>query len=415
MLGRRSIAAVSLLLTLSVFLPAARSAEPDAKGIDPKVAEVMRRLDDFAPILRSFSVNIEFNFRTTVGEPEQRMTLNHIVSAQKPDKLRIENALEKSKSLFLVNGKLLTLYIPTLKSYQEREALPHLEQLLVTAGPGANFLSGLFAMPPSSYYVKEGMKCEYLGEGQVAGKNCDHLKFTEAHPDKNMSFNWEAWFQQGDQPLPLKLVPDMSTAGLATEFLYKEWCINPGFAEDVFTFKPPDGVKRSDNLFNAVLEGAEPGETTALLGKPAPDFVLPLIGGGELDLKRHVGKQVIILDFFATWCGVCRASMPTVDQLMQQYKGREVVLYAVDGDAQEDAATIHAFLNELKISPTVALDSDSRVSDAYGVSGLPTMVIVGKDGTVQAVHLGVPHDVGKYVQQLQHELDELLAGKKLTQ
>ncbi len=408
------VAAASFLLALAVLLPSAHSAGPIAKGVDPKAAEVMQRFSDFAASLRSFSVNVESNLKTIGEEPERRNTLSHVVTAQKPDKLRVASTQKKHGNLALTDGKVMTLYVPTLKSYQEKPALPHVEQLLTTAGAGARFLAGIFAAPPSSYYMKEVVKCEYLGQDQAQGRNCDHLKFTSAHPGKDGSFNWEGWFQQGDTPLLLKMVGDFSSQGVAAEFLYKDWQVNPALAAEAFTFTPPAGVERADTLFASLVDKADPRAAATLLGKPAPEFVLPLLGGGEVDLKQHAGKEVVILDFFATWCGVCRASMPTVSEVMQEYKGKGVVLYAIDGDAQEDEATIRAFMKELKINPAVALDEDSVVSDAYGASGLPTMVIIGKEGTVQAVHEGVPRDLSKYAPELRHELDTLLAGKKLT-
>lgn len=158
-----------------------------------------------------------------------------------------------------------------------------------------------------------------------------------------------------------------------------------------------------------------------LLGKPAPTFTLDLVGGGKLDLAAHKGKDIVVLDFWATWCPPCRISLPLVVQIMDEYKAKAarnkkdsaektgVVFYGVN--QKESESDVRAFFDKMKIEFPVALDAKADVAKAYGVPGFPTSVIIGKDGTVQAVHIGVAPDLED---KLRIELDTLLAGKTLV-
>jgi len=159
----------------------------------------------------------------------------------------------------------------------------------------------------------------------------------------------------------------------------------------------------------------------ALLGKPAPTFTLDLVGGGKLDLAAHKGKDIVVLDFWATWCPPCRISLPTMVQVMDEYKAKTaadkkdgaektgVVFYGLN--QKESESDVRAFFEKMKIEFPVALDTKADVAKAYGVPGFPTSVIIGRDGTVQAVHIGVAPDLED---KLRIELDTLLAGKTLV-
>ena len=149
--------------------------------------------------------------------------------------------------------------------------------------------------------------------------------------------------------------------------------------------------------------GNVPEPQNELLGKMAPEFTLPLLGGSTLELAAHRGKDIVLLDFWATWCGPCRAVMPALAEISRDYADKGVKYYAVN--LREDAAKIRSYLDEAKLDIAVPLDKDGSISKKYGVSGIPTMVIVGKDGQVKKVHVGSAPNLK---QELTRALDDLL-------
>jgi thiol-disulfide isomerase/thioredoxin len=131
--------------------------------------------------------------------------------------------------------------------------------------------------------------------------------------------------------------------------------------------------------------GRPPGTESALVGKPAPDFELDLLGGSKFRLASTKGKPVI-LDFWATWCGPCLQAMPQVEQVAREFQDRGVQLIAVN--LQEEANQITPMLERHKLHPTVALDRDGGVAEKYAASAIPQTVIIDREGKIARLFVG---------------------------
>ena len=114
------------------------------------------------------------------------------------------------------------------------------------------------------------------------------------------------------------------------------------------------------------------------------DFTAALTDGGEFTLSDQEGK-VILLNFWATWCGPCVGEMPAFTRLVETY-GEDLALLAVN--CGEDEATVTAFLEENGYTFPVALDPEYKISNLYPTEGIPYTVIVGTDGKVAAIQVG---------------------------
>jgi thiol-disulfide isomerase/thioredoxin len=138
------------------------------------------------------------------------------------------------------------------------------------------------------------------------------------------------------------------------------------------------------------------GGGTVQVGSPAPPFSLSTPDGGKATLADQKGK-VVMIDFWATWCPPCRLSLPHVQEISadKDRAASGLVVWAVND--QEDAATITKFLADNKYSFTTPMDTQGTAQSAYGVSGIPTTVIVGRDGMVKNVFVGFSDDLGAQV------------------
>lgn len=134
-----------------------------------------------------------------------------------------------------------------------------------------------------------------------------------------------------------------------------------------------------------VLPTLNRGRSSKLEGQPARDFSLEVIAGGEpgnrLALKSLAGK-VVVLDFWASWCGPCRQQMPIVEQSAQRHRDDAVFLGVATSEPREDSTS---YLRSQSYSYTMLYDDGGAVASAYQVRGLPTLVIIGKSGKVSAV------------------------------
>jgi len=137
-----------------------------------------------------------------------------------------------------------------------------------------------------------------------------------------------------------------------------------------FDWSPPPGAQP--------LAADTSGST--LEGKPAPAFSLSGLDGKEVSAQSLKGS-VFVLDFWATWCGPCVASLPHLDAIYKDFKPRGVKFFAVN--VAESKAVIQKFVDDTKLSIPVLMDSGSKVTDTYDTAGaIPFTVVVGKDGTV---------------------------------
>ena len=117
----------------------------------------------------------------------------------------------------------------------------------------------------------------------------------------------------------------------------------------------------------------------------APDFTLRAMNGPNLRLAEQRGR-VVMVNFWATWCGPCRQEMPQLDRLYQKYRASGFVLLGVNVD--DDARKAADVAAKLGVSFPVLLDTDKVVSKLYDLSTMPSTVLIDREGKVRYVHRG---------------------------
>lgn len=120
-------------------------------------------------------------------------------------------------------------------------------------------------------------------------------------------------------------------------------------------------------------------------GEPAPDFKLEDLDGETVSLRDLRGKPVL-LNFWATWCPPCRAEMPYLQEVFEEWQGKELVVLTID--IGESRATVQNYLQSYKLSLPVLLDISKIVSYRYGFRYIPTTFFIDKDGIIQRMRVG---------------------------
>lgn len=136
----------------------------------------------------------------------------------------------------------------------------------------------------------------------------------------------------------------------------------------------------------------------------APDFTLKSSTGENIRLAEQRG-QVVMLNFWASWCGPCREEMPLLDAMNKKYKPMGFVLYGINTD--QDIAEAKNVLQKVPVNYAILFDPESKLSDLYKVDSMPFTVVIDKKGTIRHVHKGyVAGDEKKYSKYIMELLSE---------
>ncbi len=133
-------------------------------------------------------------------------------------------------------------------------------------------------------------------------------------------------------------------------------------------------------------------------GAPAPGFALNSSSGKAVNLADLKG-QIVLVNFWASWCGPCRKEMPILEQLNKQYRAKGVTLVGVN--VEPNSASAIDWLKATPVSFPILFDVDSKVSKLYQVEGMPNTVILDRSGKVRYIHRGyAPGAENEYLDQI---------------
>jgi peroxiredoxin len=256
-----------------------------------------------------------------------------------------------------------------------------------------------------TYLMGSVSEVKDCGREQVQGKSADH--FSAAwFGGSRIDF----WIAAGDAPVMLrwKRVLKVDLGGPQHEMQMDSqlvWDLKAKVSDDQTAVQPPADAVEVKDLQTSLLKGG----TDALLGQAAPSVSAKLLDGTDWDLAKHRGQQLVVLFFHATWAVPSTQDMPAVLAFIEEYASRGVAFYAVNMGESSD--TVRAFMGSLEYTHPVVLDLERKVAEAYRVTSLPVTVLIGKDATLQAVHVGPSPEARALIRQ---DLQQLVEGKRLV-
>ena len=364
--------------------PAALSQEAPSTPSPEKA--LLQSSIDFLSGLPAFSTEIQMNFeladntgRTRDGSMKGKLDFSGT------DKVRFRVDMEDGymELFFSPAGKFL--YISQENQYVDGKNFGNRQRALTL-------------MPGREFGPAQIMRTDFLHNDPSLMKSMETATLVKAEtdgpeaPDRVQTSGGgvtaDFWLRRGAEPFLEKLQLDllkMANEGnpeltkVLVTYAFSNWNTSPEFGPEHFAFTKPEGATVLDPT------GGRPEDP--LKGKPAPAIKLSLLGEGTLDLTEHVGKNVVILDFWASWCGPCRQGLPIASEVAKEFKDKNVVFYAVN--IGENAEVAKAFLTQTGLDFPVALDLHREAQQKYQANSIPKTVIIGKDGVVHTVHLGV--------------------------
>lgn len=133
----------------------------------------------------------------------------------------------------------------------------------------------------------------------------------------------------------------------------------------------------------------------AIGGEHPVDFTLQGLDGRPVSLGQFRGKKPVLLAFWATWCPECKAASPVINALFGGPDGEKMQILAID--YRETQERVAAAVKSRGVRYTVLLDEQGQVARAFGVVGIPTYVIIGRDGTILYREHVLPRDFSRYL------------------
>lgn len=406
------------LVALMACLPTASAADV-AK--DPQA--ILRSATDRVKNAHSFTADMDLEVKIGLPGLEHGKFANYKVTAERPNRFLILRTDGDLGGTVACDGQTMLQYMSELRQYTEGPAPESLdefstsvESMMLLDGGLGGFMMALLSDDPMQRLTGQVKSSEYIGVETFQGSECHHLKFIAEEWD------YDIWVTTGDEPTIRRILPDLSKQlgeeekelgyTIQISFRTSKWQFDPELTDDAFAFKPPASAELVEEFTPIAPGPVEPPivAVNPLVGQPAPTFALLKLEGEEaFELKDAIGKQVILLDFWATWCPPCVAGLPKLAEVATDFKDKKVAVYAVN--VQEDAATIREFLKENNIEINVLRDAEASVAEKYDVSGIPQTVLIGLDGRVHVVHVGLPNDLKG---ELTEAINALLNGEDLA-
>ena len=348
---------------------------------------------------------------TGAGKDVQGTNLFH-VAVQAGGKLRIEaGSREHGAGQFVCvsDGRTMTRLLRSANLYSQHDAGSTLDELQHDAmtlqtlnGSGVDFL-----VRPQfrAQLIAQITGVEDLGAEQLNNASTRHFRLTLV--DKRV---FDLWFTTGDQPVLTKLVTttsipidDQRTFQLTTSGVF-QWQVGVTHPEGTFALDIPPGARRVNDLLAALQEG----DIEQLLGKPAPPLELATLQGTRVKLADHLGQQVIVLIFWASWCAPSTDVMPALNEFVAEAEQGGAVVYAIN--LGEDPQAVSQAVAAKGYRGTVLLDPEAQSLQSYQIGVIPVTVLIGRDGTVQGYQSG---STAEARQQIRAQAVALMSGQSI--
>jgi len=420
-------AALAALVTGTVFAGAYAQDDAAATKIDPKADDIVKKMVAHYHDAQSVSCNIDLSMSMSMGDANQKMDTGLAFAAERPNLFAMRLTEGMMGVTIVADGEHLYTYVPMMGNYTKVTSPENFDALMEEAAMATNMtgagegqlLLGLLSEDGYKQVMTGVSALEYVGEEKLDDLATNHLKLYRDEIDMDI------WVTTGDKPWLVKMVPDVQKAmqkaaaeqedspyanmQVSMYVNFSDWSIDKP-AEGTFVFEAPSSAKEVESLFEMPEFDETEGPESALINNPAPDFTLEILGKDDkFTLSSLKDKNIVVLDFWATWCRPCVQALPTLDEVTKSFADRGVVFYAVD--LQEPDDKVKAFLSEKGWNFNVLMDRMGEVANQYKVNGIPQTVIIGKDGKVAAVHVGLLPNLRE---KLTEELEMLIAGGQIS-
>lgn len=381
---------------LIVFCGILAVACNNSQQTEKKARDILHSVEQRYKSMKTFKLEAELN--STIKSAGKNKNSSFVISyaRKEPAELRIEMRGGQMGLTVVSNGNTTWTYLPSSGEYKKQQS-----SLVQTAQNASGQISqsdftdmGEQLTETYKSITKDLKKAEVVGSKTVkmtdgsqeqaykikATYNNDtgmkdmkisattYLIDKKTHLVLQQSLNLSATEDSPRSPLTMYQTVNLKAADL-----------HPSFADSTFEFNPPASAKEVKQF---AFEGQQNNSGYDLVGKKAINFDLKTYQGKELSLNDLKGK-VVVLDFWATWCGPCREAHPHLQKIYDEYKDDGLVVLGINSESKKK---VHRYMEENGYTFTNVMDPDQSVSIDYGVNAIPSVFVINRKGMV-ASHL----------------------------
>lgn len=359
-----------------------------AAQADEAATELLHAVAARYAALQSFHFEAVEATRTRSGTFE-RNSRNRVVTAlDSRGRTRVELDDGSTGGVTVFDGETTWIYFPYLKKYSKFAGMPAQGASDLAKTNGIDFATlaqrytGRYRGAADSLLAAKTLRSEVIEVGGRSVK-CQVVEAQYRPPqgvaDGDVLRNY--WVD----PASKLILREQSSASMKPPNLaarvevrqvieFHQAQVDQDLPDALFAFEPPPDAE----LVGAAEMNAPPSAN--LVGKPAPDFTLQDLAGRSVGLKELRG-HVVVLDFWATWCGPCRIDMPRIEALHNELKDQGLRVFGVNG---EDALVAGAYLEGNGYTFPTLSDPGMTVSRLFEVTAIPTAVVIDKEGKIGA-------------------------------
>jgi len=425
-MSAKNVVAMALVLVVTLISgaaqdrnrPAYQTTAPDAKAILKQVAETYKN-----PRIYHFEgrYTLEQAFETMGLKDEYRREELFVNAAIKPDRSRIESKNIALSVTTVSDSKTDWVYAPAANEYTKTEkGYDNPPNYDTTVDPAAHLGVARYLPLGLSRVIDQLREAKIIGKEtlEMGGRRVDCLvieaNYAPASRENELNtYTRKLWIDKS-RNIVLRDIQYREfkkqlgrTDKSKVTYVFSVARVGEQVPETLFTFAPPEGAKEVAKLKTAprYLDPPRPAASPRdeLIGKDAVAFALKDMDGNKVDLQTLKGR-VVLLDFWASWCGPCVAELPHIENLHKDYKNQGLVTLGLNNEEVEVA---RAFVKQKGYTFTTLVDEGKEVSKNYGVSGIPQVFIIDREGKVKWHTLG--YSSGKEV-ELRGAVEKVLKG-----
>lgn len=367
-------------------------------NINEESLNVLQQVEDQYRSLESFRLGARITTDLDGGRRKQTIDIPLTYAVSRPDKMRLEVRHERAPITMISDGSVTWTYNPSSDQYSRTEASAF--QDVSDSGDGLNATDRQFFELAQSLTQPYAKITDQLKSARIL--KSESLIFQNDSAD---TFVIEATYKEGDQQMPseasvsptlywvskdqhlvLKQLDSYTLPAKKSEdsvqvtetTVIHSFEQNPTFSSSTFNFDTPGDAER----VNEVSLGGRSG--SSMEGREAPSFTLTNLAGKEVSLQDYRGN-IVMLDFWATWCAPCRRAHPDIQELYEEYKEDGVVVLGINNEGRN---TARQYMQKHDYSFPTLLDTTDATAREYGVNAMPYYFVIDRDGKISSEIVG---------------------------